>query len=254
VTSPILPGVVDEARRLLAAAEAEGLRLRLIGGVAVRLHVEGALDPIFEREIRDIDVVTGKGDGRRAGAFIEAQGYVANRTFNAMHGARRLLFYDEANSRQLDVFVNTFEMCHVLPIGDQLEQGTLSVPLADLLLTKLQIVTLNAKDRNDAYAVLLEHELGAGDPERIDAARIAELCVRDWGLYRTLQINYDRLLAGLPGSGLGEVDQRVIAGRIEAISAATESAPKSVKWKARARVGDRVRWYEEPDEVGQGGY
>jgi hypothetical protein len=250
----VLPDVVDEARRLLAAAEAEGLTLRLIGGVAVRLHVAGDLNPAFEREIRDIDVVTGKGDGRRAGAFIEGQGYVANRTFNAMHGARRLLFYDEANGRQLDVFVNTFEMCHVLPIGEHLERGTLSVPLADLLLTKLQIVTLNAKDRSDAYAVLLEHELGANDPERIDAGRIADLCVRDWGLYRTLQINYERLLAGLAESGLGDDDQRVIAARIAAISAATETSPKSVKWKARARVGDRVRWYEEPDEVGQGGY
>jgi hypothetical protein len=254
VTSPILPDVVDEARRLLAAAEDEGLRLRLIGGAAVRLHVEGELNPVFAREIRDIDVVTGKGDGRRAGSFLEAQGYVANRTFNAMHGARRMLFYDEANSRQLDVFVHTFEMCHVLPLGESLEPGTLSVPLADLLLTKLQIVALNAKDRSDAYAVLLEHEVGPGDAERIDAERIAALCARDWGLYRTLQINYERLLAGLPESGLDEADQQLIAARVQAISAATEAAPKSVKWKARARVGDRVRWYEEPDEVDPGGY
>ena len=122
VTSPILPDVVEEARRLLAAAEEEGLRLRLIGGVAVRLHVQGELHPAFAREIRDIDLVTGKGDGRRAGAFLEAQGYIANRTFNAMHGARRMLFYDERHGRQLDVFINTFEMCHVLPVGEHLER------------------------------------------------------------------------------------------------------------------------------------
>jgi hypothetical protein len=254
VTSPILPDVVGEARRLLAAAEEEGLRLRLIGGVAVRLHVNGELNPAFAREIRDIDVVTGKGDGRRAGAFIEAQGYVANRTFNAMHGARRMLFYDEPNGRQLDVFVNTFEMCHVLPVGEHLDRDPITVPLADLLLTKLQIVTLNAKDRSDAYALLLEHELGSGEVERIDAARIAELCARDWGLYRTLQINAERLAGALPESGLSEADQRAIAARIAGITAAIEAAPKSVKWKARARVGDRVRWYEEPDEVDQGGY
>jgi hypothetical protein len=254
VTSPILPDVVGEAQRLLAAAEAEGLRLRLIGGVAVRLHVQGELNPLFEREIRDIDVVTGKGDGRRAGAFLEAQGYVANRTFNAMHGARRMLFYDESNSRQLDVFVNTFEMCHVLPVGEHLDRDPLTVPLADLLLTKLQIVALNAKDRSDSYAVLLEHQLGAGDSERIDAARIAELGAHDWGLYRTLQINFERLLTALPESGLSEDDQRTIAARIHAVSAAVEATPKSMKWKARARVGERVRWYEEPDEVDQGGY
>jgi hypothetical protein len=254
VTSPILPDVVDEARRLLVAAEQEGLRLRLIGGVGVRLHVQGELNPAFAREIRDIDVVTGKGQGRRAGAFLEAQGYVPNRTFNAMHGARRMLFYDEANGRQLDVFVNTFEMCHVLPVGEHLDRDPLTVPLADLLLTKLQIVTLNAKDRSDAWALLLEHELGSGGVECIDAVRIADLCARDWGLYRTLQINLERLVGELADSGLGDDEQRVIAARVAGLTAAIEAAPKSVKWKARARVGDRVRWYEEPDEVAQGGY
>jgi hypothetical protein len=254
VTTPILPDVVDEARRLLAAAEEQGIRLRLIGGAAVRLHVRGALNPVFAREIRDIDVVTGKGEGRRAGEFLEAQGYAPNRTFNAMHGARRMLFYDELNSRQLDVFVNTFEMCHVLPVGEHLDRDPVTVPLADLLLTKLQIVKLNAKDRSDAHALLLEHELGSGDVERIDAARIADLGARDWGLYHTLELNLERLLAGLPESGLGDAHQRVIEARVTGIAAALVSAPKSVKWKARARVGERMRWYEEPDEVEQGGY
>ena len=254
VTTPILPHVVDEARRLLAAAEEQGIRLRLIGGAAVRLHVRGELNPVFAREIRDIDVVTGKGEGRRAGEFLETQGYVPNRTFNAMHGARRMLFYDEPNSRQLDVFVNTFEMCHVLPVGEHLDRDPVTVPLADLLLTKLQIVKLNAKDRSDAYALLLEHELGSGDVESIDAARIADLGARDWGLYHTLELNLERLRDGLPESGLGDADQRVIEARVTGIAAALDSAPKSVKWKARARVGERVRWYEEPDEVEQGGY
>ena len=254
VTAPILPDVVEEARRLVAAADEAGLRVRLIGGAAVRLHGGADFDPSFVREIRDIDLVTGKGDGRRAEAFLEAQGYVANRTFNAMHGARRLLFYDEGHGRQVDVFINTFEMCHVLPVGEHLDRDPLTIPLADLLMTKLQIVTLNAKDRSDAYAILLGHELGAGDAECIDAGRIAELCARDWGLYRTSQLNFERLLGALPESGLDDASRGLVAERIAGIVEAMERVPKSVKWKARARVGDRVRWYEEPDEVDQGGY
>ena len=121
VTAPILPDVVEEARRLVAAADEAGLRVRLIGGAAVRVHGGADFDPSFVREIRDIDLVTGKGDGRRAEAFLESQGYVANRTFNAMHGARRLLFYDEGHDRQVDVFINTFEMCHILPVGEHLD-------------------------------------------------------------------------------------------------------------------------------------
>jgi hypothetical protein len=254
MTAPILPDVVEEAERLVVAAGEAGLTVRLIGGAAVRLHGGDAFNPAFVREIRDIDLVTGKGGGRRTGEFLEAQGYVANRTFNAMHGARRLLFYDEQHGRQVDVFINTFEMCHVLPVGEHLDRDPLTLPLADLLMTKLQIVTLNAKDRSDAYAILLGHEVGAGDAERIDAGRIAELCARDWGLYRTSQLSFERLLAALPESALDDASRAVIAERIAAIVDAVERAPKSVKWKARARVGDRVRWYEEPDEVDQGGY
>jgi hypothetical protein len=244
---------MDEAARLLAAAAAAGITVRLIGGVAIRLHADTRIE-LFAREIRDIDLVASRGHGRRVAEFLEAQAYTPNRTFNAMHGARRLLFYDEPNGRQIDVFIDTFEMCHVLPLGDNLERTTHTVALADLLLTKLQIVALNEKDRFDSYLLLLEHEVGAGDEELIDAGRIAALCARDWGLYRTSQINLERLLSGLSASGLSEADQRLAAGRIDEIVATIDAAPKSVKWKARARVGDRVRWYEEPDEVDRGRY
>ena len=30
-----------------------------------------------------------------------------------------------------------------------------------------------------------------------------------------------------------------------------ESALKGVKWRLRANIGNRVRWYEPPEEVGQ---
>jgi hypothetical protein len=184
---------------------------------------------------------------------FEQQGCTANRQFNATNGARRLLFYDELNGRQLDILIDTFEMCHVLPIAEHLERDPLTLPLADLLLTKLQIVSLNVKDRSDAYALLLEHEIGEGDREQIDASRIAELSARDWGLYRTLELNFQWLRSTLPASGLDANEQALIARRLQAIEEACRSQAKSVKWRARARVGDRVRWYEEPDEVEQGG-
>jgi hypothetical protein len=28
-----------------------------------------------------------------------------------------------------------------------------------------------------------------------------------------------------------------------------DAVPKGIKWKLRANVGDRVRWYEVPEEV-----
>jgi hypothetical protein len=245
----MLADVTQEALRLVTAAGEAAIDARLIGGTAIRLHLQGDPHPLFQREIQDIDLVIGKRDGRRMAAFLSEQGYVPNQMFNATNGDRRLLFYDEAHSRQVDVFIETFEMCHVLPVAEELSKDPLTVPLADLLLTKLQIVSLNEKDRVDAYALLHEHEVGPDDVELIDPRRIAELCARDWGLYRTLQLNFDRLRVALPASGLDEQAQASIDRRIAAIEAAREAHPKSMKWKARARVGDRLRWYEEPDEV-----
>ena len=247
----ILADVAEEALRLVTAAEDDGVQVRLLGGTAIRLHLQGEPHQAFTREIRDIDLVARKRDGRRAAEFLEAQGYAPDRVFNATHGASRLLFFDERHGRQLDVFIDTFDMCHVLPVAEHLDRDPLTLPLADLLLTKLQIVTLNEKDRLDAYALLLEHELGSGDTERIDAARIADLSARDWGLFRTLELNFERLRAALPASGLDGDTPALITARIEGIEAAIRAHPKSPKWKARARVGDRVRWYQEPDEVDQ---
>jgi hypothetical protein len=228
--------------------------VRLLGGMAIVLHVGELLHPAFRREIRDIDLATPRREGRKVADFLTDQGYEANRTFNAMHGARRLLFYDEPNGRQIDVFVGSFEMCHQLPLEERLELEPVTLPLAELVLTKLQIVKLNQKDAYDLYSLLLTHEVGDIDAETINATRIAELCAADWGLYRTLQINLERLRTAFEVPELSDAQMQTIRSRVQAIEHAIERAPKSRKWKMRARVGDRVRWYEDPEEVEKGAY
>jgi hypothetical protein len=252
--SGILADVSEEAVRLLAAAERAGVRVRVLGGMAIILHVGEALHPAFVRKIADIDFATPKRDGRKVAEFLAGQGYTPNKTFNAMHGARRLLFYDEPNARQVDVFVGTFEMCHQLPLEERLELEPRTLPLAELMLTKLQIVKLNQKDEYDLYSLLLTHEVADHDNDAINAAWIAELCSRDWGLYRTVQINLERLRTQLNVPGLDPSELDAIRRRVDAIEQAVERAPKSAKWKMRARVGDRVRWYEDPEEIEKGAY
>jgi hypothetical protein len=130
----------------------------------------------------------------------------------------------------------------------------LTLPAADLLLTKLQIVRLNEKDRNDAYALLLALEVGTHDDGAINAAWVARLCARDWGLYRTLQLNLEKLREGVGDAPLGDGERDLIIQRLAAIEHAMEDEPKGSKWKLRARVGDKVRWYEDPEEVERHGY
>jgi hypothetical protein len=243
--------VVDETVRLLAAANEAGVLVRALGGVAIVLHAGDDLHPALKREIRDIDLATSKREGRKLTQFLVAEGYTADREFNGLQGARRLLFYDEPNERHIDVFVETFAMCHELPLGDRLAHDQLTLPLAELLLTKLQIVKLNRKDAYDVYALLLTHEVADHDEDAINARRVAELCANDWGLYRTFQLNVERLREELEGPQLGAAELESINRRLSALARAVEGAPKGSKWKLRARVGDRVRWYEDPDEVDQ---
>jgi Uncharacterised nucleotidyltransferase len=246
--------VVEETMRLLAAAQAAQVPIRLLGGMAIVLHVGELLHPAFRREIRDIDLATPKRDGRKVADFLTTQGYEPNKTFNAMHGARRLLFYDDPNERQIDVFVGSFEMCHQLPLEERLELEPVTLPLAELVLTKLQIVKLNQKDAYDLYSVLLTHEVSDGDSETINAKRIAQLCAADWGLYRTVQLNIERLRSEFEVPELSGAQMQQILDRLRELEDAIERMPKTTKWKLRARVGDRVRWYEDPDEVEKGAY
>ena len=147
---------------------------------------------------------------------------------------------------QLDVFVGVFRMCHAIPLTDRLLVDELTLPLAELLLTKLQIVKLNEKDLRDAVAILHHHDVGEHDGATINATRIAELCAEDWGLWRTSKLTIERVREGLDAYGLASSDLQAIETRLERIWAEIERAPKSRGWRMRDRVGDRKRWYDDP--------
>ena len=142
-------------------------------------------------------------------------------------------------------------MCHSIPITERIELHPSAVPLAELLLTKMQIVELNAKDQADILTILYHHDVAETDDGGgvVNAARVARLCAGDWGLWRTTLLNVERTRNALVGSSLTAEQQSLVGERLERLWARVESEPKSTKWKMRNRVGDKVRWYEEPEEV-----
>jgi hypothetical protein len=240
--------IVLEADRLLGAAGEADVPVRLVGGLAVRAHLPAGTEPIIVREYKDIDLVTLKGRGRAVSAFMTEQGYEADRVFNTTNGHRRLLYYDVPHQRQVDVFVGAFEMCHSIPITDRIDLHPTAVPLAELMLTKMQIVELNAKDQSDIVTMLYHNDVGDGDDGMINAKRVGALCAADWGLWRTTKMNTERTRQALANAAPEVRD--VAMPRLERLWQAIEDAPKSGRWKMRNRVGDKVRWYEEPEEVG----
>jgi hypothetical protein len=241
--------VTTEARRLVELGASRGVPLRAIGGVAVALHTQGELHPALRRAYRDIDLVTQRKGDRRALELLVDAGYESNDRFNSLAGVHdRLVLYDTVNGRQLDVFVGAFRMCHVVPF-DRFDADDPTVPLAELLLTKLQIVRLNEKDVKDVAAILLEHPVGEHDDETVNAARVAELCAADWGLWRTTRGSVEALRDAFGRLALEAPQRQLLDERLAALWERVEREPKSMRFKARARVGDRTRWYEEPDEI-----
>ncbi|MEA2146175.1 MAG: hypothetical protein QOG59_1762 [Solirubrobacteraceae bacterium] len=239
---------VAEARRLIDAARARDLTIRAVGGVAVYLQApEGR--PLLPRPLKDIDIVAGPGEGKATARLLAEMNYVGEEMFNALRGSRRQLFHDLANGRELDVFIGEFAMCHAFPIAERLDHHPYTVPLAELLLTKLQIVELNERDERDIYTLCYHHRLSDDGRADIDAAFIARLCADDWGLWRTCSGTIERCVADLGGYDLEPAVRAQITQRLTELSQRLAQEPKSGRWKRRARLGERKRWYQEPEEV-----
>ena len=246
-----LANLEDEMHRLITEAQGEDIFLRVIGGLAVKVHSPHASHRSLERKYPDIDFVTNKVGAKKLVGFLPTMGYTPNKTFNTLSGDRRQLWYDEVQGRQIDVFIGDFTMCHTLPLADRLEVEPLTIPLAELYLSKAQIVELNRKDILDLLALLLDHEVGPGDKETINSDLIAGLCAKDWGLYTTVSMTIQKLHDFLDEGSidLEEGEVQTIKRRLIAMEKAMDITPKTMAWKMRARIGTRVRWYEEVEEV-----
>jgi hypothetical protein len=239
--------IVAEGRRLVAAANAARIPVAIFGGVAVAFHEHRPLPVSLRREYADIDLVVAGGREGDLGRLLAASGYEPDRKFNALYGYKRQLFWDHASGRQLDVFVGAFAMCHQLDLRNRLgdHEGTLTP--ADLLLTKLQIVELNDKDAVDALGLLFEHTSGReseGDVLGLD--RIVAVTAGDWGWYTTVSDNLGKVEAA--AERLAEAERNDVRARLAELRDAVDRAPKSLRWRARARIGRRMPWYELPEE------
>jgi hypothetical protein len=241
-----LESVAEEGVRLATAARDDELGLRLLGGVAVWCHCPSARVPPLMRTYGDADFVGRAADRKRITAFMEEHGYEADRMFNALHGASRLNFHDPLRDRPVDVLLDRFAMAHELDLRDSVSSDGLTIALADLLMTKLQVVSINEKDVRDLLALLVDHGVSDGD---IALDRVLAASRNDWGLEHTMHRSLATLKEMAPSFGLTPEQSSTVAGRIAELSHALDAAPKGAKWKMRARIGERVKWYEEPEEA-----
>lgn len=238
------------ARRIVDAGAAAGVLLRLAGGLGVlaRARDLGGLD-LSGRPFHDIDLVGRLRDVRRHDGLFGRLGYEPDRAVNAQFGTVRRV-YHHPDGFHVDVFVDRLEFCHRIDLDGRLELHPTTLTPADLLLSKLQIVERNRKDLVDAALLFLNFDLVPGDPSAIELDRILAVTADDWGFHTTARDFLDVLQASLPGLGFDAPAQTKIASRLHQLAAAIDAAPKSFRWRARDRIGRRVRWYRVVEEVG----
>ena len=246
---------LPEAVALVDGAARAGLRLRLLGGLGVRV-----LCPDFPPRLRagqDMDRACASKGRRDVAAYLENSGCVPDKMFNSLNGDRQM-YFTAPSGRPIDVMVDRLVMCHTLDFRPSFGNSSLTLDAADLLLSKLQIIELNAKDARDITHLLCGVPVGesADGPVKsagavIDPRRFGEILAGDWGWWRTTTGNLEKLPALLAESPemvppQPRFDALKQAARLLEVA---KAVPKSMKWKLRANVGDRVRWYELPEEV-----
>lgn len=241
--------IVEEAKRIIAEANDRRIVLRLFGGMAIRFHCPSAVHRSLERKYADIDFMALRKQSRDIKKLFIDLGYSTRDIFNALQGDRRLIFQDIENKRRVDIFLNIFEMCHTLDFSDRLTIDKETISLADLLATKLQVVEMTEREYRDIIALIHDHEIGDSDAiETINGKYLAKLCSDQWGLYKTFSINIGNVLAHLDEISLDRKDKEITAKRLESLCDRLEKVPKTFRWKARARLGEKVQWYELPEQ------
>jgi hypothetical protein len=262
--SRTLDDPLAEALRIVDVADREGLLLRLMGGMAVRAHAPDWTHRTRRLEV-DLDFATRSKDRKAVFALLEREGYTPDKRHNALFGQHQGYFVDEAHRRPVDVLVDKLEMCHRIEFADRLAASRPTLPVADLLLSKLQIVKINRKDVLDALVLLAEHPLapddGAADSQHgqgaISLPRILAHTSNDWGWWRTVTGNL-KVLQEFLDTDFTEADLDVgarpvrydVRTQLASLRSAIDDAPKSTRWKLRSKIGERQQWYVEPEEVG----
>jgi hypothetical protein len=240
---------MEEAMRIQQEAEKEGFHLRLLGSLAFRLQCpkHAAHFEALDRRITDIDFAVSTRNRDRLLTFFQQRGYAIDENALYIGGGYRYIFENPQNRTHIDIFFDRLEMCHTVFFRDRLGIDNWTISLADLLLEKMQIVEISRKDFKDTAILLLEHAIGQDD-RSINMEYIGKTLSNDWGFFHTFSMNLGKLKDALVQlDSFDETDKEIIRQRIDEILESINSSEKSLKWKARARIGTRIRWYRHVD-------
>jgi hypothetical protein len=237
---------VEEGNRVVDAATDRGLTVRKIGGTAIYDRSETAREEPFKRPYRDVDFVGYRSEESQLEEFMVEMGYEANERFNTMR-PHRLEFMDPEHDRKADFILDKFRFSHEWSLKARLEIHPRTVPIEDLLLSKLQIAEISDRDMRDIIALINDYPVtGDSGLDAINQEYVAGLCQDNWGLYKTLTINIGKVRDYVQNHDV-PVENSMIDDRLKALEDAIEETPKTLKWKLRSLIGERKQWYRRPE-------
>jgi Fic family protein len=262
--------LMAEAMDTIDAARAAGVTLRLTGGLAIRRYCTD-LD-FMDREYSDIDVVGLGEEKKEIHAVFESLDYTENRYVTQSTDSSQLQYiknealegmkaeaaaaaqgahsaYEPPLVDHIDIFLDIMRMDHDIDVSGRLEIDDYAISPADAFIAKMQIGKINQKDVHDVIALVKDVPLrDVDDDTSLDLLYIAQECAQDWGLYRDITANLDIALAMVGDYGLSESQQDRVYARLAAIKESVEGAGKSLRWRLRATVGERVAWRREVED------
>ncbi len=256
---------VKEAMRIVEEGEKQGLILRVMGGVGVKLHSPesedfmkrlGRLGPSAQ-EFTDLDFVAYRRQRDKMKLFFERIGYSKRRATLSSAASERQIYFHPNGWFFVDVFFDNLRVAnHPLDFRGRLELDKPTVSPTDLFLEKLQIVNFSEKDLKDTLALLNAHEVGERDEKEVlNATYIAALLSRDWGFWYTVTANLNGIKDRVSAMNVLTKDERErIVLRVKEILDRVEKEPKTNRWKLRSIVGAKRRWYkpvETTETVGE---
>lgn len=231
--------LIEKAVQIVDSANELGISMRILGAIATKLHCSPEITSGEMRDVSDIDFMAySKHRKEIKKTLLDKFNYLPNDRFEALYGKDRFIFYDE-DGIAVDVFFDKLPMCHTIDFAGRLELDSPTITLADLLLTKLQIVNFEEKDFKDVVCILTEHPIRETEDEAVNAKYIAEVLSKDWGFYYTFTSNLNQVKTSLSESS----KHTQMLEKIDRIAHYIENEPKSMGWRMRSKVGTKKKWY-----------
>lgn len=240
IDSP-LSSITLEAQRMANKISDAGLNVKLLGGLAIWMTCPSAQLSGLARSYGDLDFIAPKKEIRALNQIFINSGYNEDKLFNAIHGATRLIYIDQKNARPVDVLVDNFKMCHEIELKNRLTNNGPTISSEDILLTKLQIVSINEKDLLDLIALLVDQEF--------DLEYISIILANDWGFEKTVLQNLVKAGKFLETLNIEAHLKGIATKKIQEITGNIESSKKTLSYKLRAKIGEKMPWFEEPEAL-----